>query len=71
MRQINNRMSILDDYIYNIDQDEDKYGAYDKYTKLYEKYSDLRDHLLKKTSYNNRRMYGLFIDYGQFPDSNR
>lgn len=69
LRQINNRMSILDDYINNLDEDKDEY-LIDKYYKLHNKYNELREILIKKSSYN-KNMYGLFIDYGQFSDSNR
>lgn len=70
MRQINYRMGILDDYIYNNKDNHDDYTL-KKYDKLYNEYSELREYVLKRGSNVNSRFYGLFMDYGQFPDSNR
>lgn len=70
LRQINNRMGIIDEYIAGIDPEDDSYGAIERYRKLYYSYADLRDTLTKKASYN-KKMYGLFIDYSEFPDPNR
>lgn len=59
IRQINNRMGLISDYLENEDLSEtDK----ERFYKLYDKYDKLRDDLSKSTVYN-RKMYGLFVDY--------
>ena len=60
IRQINNRMGIISDYLENEDElsDIDR----ERFFKLYDKYDGLREELSKKTVYN-RKMYGLFVDY--------
>ena len=59
MRQINGRMSILEDYLREEDIDEiDR----KRWEKCYEGYLKVREELSKKTVYN-RKMYGLFVDY--------
>lgn len=59
VRQINNRLGIISDYLENEDlSDVDK----ERFYKLYDKYDSLRDELSKKAVYN-RKMYGLFVDY--------
>ena len=67
MRQINSRMSILEDYLReeNIDEADRK-----RWTKCYEDYLKLREQLSKKTVYN-RKMYGLFVDYNALDDTER
>lgn len=60
MRQINSRMSILDDYIYNSQNIDNK--ELERWHKLYDKYDLLRQELSKKTIYNNKS-YGLWLDY--------
>ena len=65
LRQINMRMSIIDDYMTNEQLDEKEK---DKWYKLYNKYSLLRETLSKKAIYD-RKMYGLFLDYNTL-DSN-
>lgn len=59
MRQINSRMSILEDYLREEDLDETDRKRWEK---CYEKYLNIRDELSKKTVYN-KKMYGLFVDY--------
>lgn len=59
MRQINNRISILEDYIAS-EELEDR--ERDKIYKLMDKYYTLRESLTKKTVYK-QKMYGLFADY--------
>lgn len=59
MRQINSRMSILEDYIKTEDIDNADRARWEE---CYAKYLDLRNALSKKTVYN-RKMYGLFVDY--------
>ena len=66
LRQINMRMGIIDDYINNENLDEKEK---DRWYKLYNKYSTLRDNLSKKAIYD-RKAYGLFVDYNMF-DNNR
>lgn len=59
MRQINSRMSILEDYLRKEDIDEiDR----KRWEKCYDGYLKVREELSKKTVYN-RKMYGLFVDY--------
>lgn len=59
IRQINNRMGIISDYLENEDlSDTDK----ERFFKLYDKYDGLREELSKKAIYS-RKMYGLFVDY--------
>ena len=60
MRQINSRMSILEDYLREDTEMEDKERQ--RWEKCYEGYVKLRDDLSKKSVYN-RKMYGLFVDY--------
>jgi len=59
MRQVNMRMSVLDDYLQNADID-DKERA--RWQKLYDRYDQLREELAKKTVYF-RKNYGLWLDY--------
>ena len=59
VRQINNRMGLISDYLENEDLSElDR----ERFFKLYDKYDSLREELSKKSIYN-RKMYGLFVDY--------
>lgn len=59
MRQLNNRIAILEDYIAQEELDE---KVYQKWNKVLEKYYSLRESLTKKTIYK-QKMYGLFADY--------
>ena len=59
MRQINTRMSVLDDYICYADCNE---SDRKRWEKVYEKYDILRDELARKSIYN-RKSYGLWLDY--------
>lgn len=67
MRQINIRMSILDDYIYNSDVDDKEK---ERCQKIYDKYDRLREELSKKTVYNRKNL-GLWIDYNYAGNMNR
>ena len=59
IRQINNRMGIISDYLETEElSDLDR----ERFFKLYDKYDSLREELSKKSVYN-RKMYGLFVDY--------
>lgn len=59
IRQINNRMGIISDYLETEDlSDSDR----ERFFKLYDKYDSLREELSKKSVYS-RKMYGLFVDY--------
>ncbi len=59
VRQINNRMGIISDYLENEEiSDMDR----ERFFRLYDKYDGLREELSKKAIYN-RKMYGLFVDY--------
>lgn len=59
MRQINSRMSILEEYLDTEELDEKDRKRWED---CYKKYLELRDALSKKTVYN-KKMYGLFVDY--------
>lgn len=59
MRQINNRINILEDYINNEELDD---RAFAKWNSILDKYYTLRETLTKKTIYK-QKMYGLFADY--------
>ena len=60
MRQINSRMSILEDYLRTEEDLDDKERK--RWEDCYSQYLDLRAQLSKKTVYN-KKMYGLFVDY--------
>lgn len=67
LRQINMRMSILDDYLrYSDIDDKEKF----KWQKTFDKYDQLREELSKKTVYF-RKNYGLWIDYSYLGSSGR
>ena len=69
VRQLNNRMGIISDYLENEELTD---FERERFYKLYDKYDDLREELSKKAIYN-RKMYGLFVDYNalqQMPNSN-
>lgn len=59
IRQINNRMGIISDYL---ETEELSDMEKERFFKLYDKYDSLREELSKKAVYN-RKMYGLFVDY--------
>lgn len=59
VRQINNRMGIISDYL---ETEELSENERDRFYKLYDKYDSLREELSKKAIYS-RKMYGLFVDY--------
>ena len=59
IRQINNRMAIISDYLETEELTEiDR----ERFFKLYDKYDGLREELSKKAVYS-KKMYGLFVDY--------
>lgn len=60
MRQINNRMAILDQYLMENDDLPEKTEKH--WRDVYEKYYKLREELSDKSVYN-KKMYGLFVDY--------
>mgnify|MGYP004666173185 FL=1 len=60
MRQINNRMSVLDNYLMEHDDLSEKERL--RWQGVLDKYSKLREELSDKKVYN-KRMYGLFVDY--------
>lgn len=66
MRQINSRMSILEEYLEEEDMDEKDRKRWES---CYKKYLELREALSKKTVYN-RKMYGLFVDYNALQQMN-
>ena len=59
MRKINTRVSIIDDYINTEKVSPDDFK---KWSKLLEKYKDLRDDLLKSAVYKGKQ-YGIFVNY--------
>ena len=59
VRQINNRMGIISDYL---ETEELSDMERERFFKLYDKYDGLREELSKKAIYS-RKMYGLFVDY--------
>lgn len=60
MRQLNTRMSVLDDYLYNSENLDPR--ERERWEKLLHKYDILREELSKKTVYNHKQ-YGLWLDY--------
>lgn len=67
MRQLNSRISILDDYLaYEELSDSERR----RWQKTYDEYIKIRDALTNKTVYN-RKMYGLFVDYNALADMSR
>ena len=66
MRQINSRMSILEEYLEEEDMDE---KDRERWESCYRKYLELREALSKKTVYN-KKMYGLFVDYNALQQMN-
>lgn len=61
LKQINIRLSILDDYIKREDISDDER---ERWRNLYNKYSEIRDEISKKKVYNKRN-YGVFVDYNK------
>lgn len=62
LRQINTRMSVLDDYLtYSAPENP---REKDRWEKVYLKYYELRDNLMKKTIWN-KKQYGIWFDYQQ------
>ena len=61
LRQMNARMSVLDDYINYSDISEKERIRWET---VYEKYYKLREELVKKSIYN-RKNYGIWFDYNQ------
>ena len=66
MRQINSRMSILEEYLQEEDMDE---KDRERWETCYRRYLELREALSKKTVYN-KKMYGLFVDYNALQQMN-
>lgn len=60
LKQINTRLSILDDYLSTTDPEKDR--NYDRWEAVYTKYKAIRDEIAAKKVYNKRN-YGIFIDY--------
>lgn len=66
MRSINNRIAILQDYIYNTEKlspAEEKHYQY-----VIDQYMQLREELTKKKIWN-KKQYGIWIDYDQMGES--
>lgn len=65
LKQINIRLSILDDYLRNeqsLSEEEKK-----RWTDLYIKYRNIRDDIANKKVYNKRN-YGVFFDYNRLDE---
>ena len=62
MRAINTRMNILGDYIFNTPGLSERERQH--WEMVYEKFSRLREELVKKRIWN-KKQYGLFFDYNQ------
>jgi hypothetical protein len=60
VRQLNSRISVLDDYLYNSQNINEREKA--RWESLLQKYLDLRDELASKAIYNHKQ-YGIFMDY--------
>ena len=67
MRQLNSRISILDDYLTYEEMSESERS---RWQAVYDEYQKIRGELTKKTVYN-RKMYGLFVDYNALADMSR
>ena len=66
MRQINSRMSILEDYLRDEDIDDiDR----KRWEECYKNYVELRSTLSKKTLYKRKQM-GLWMDYNYLTNNN-
>ena len=66
MRQINNRMAIVDEYLMDESlSDKER----ERWMVVYEKYQKLREELSDKKVYN-RKMYGLYVDYNTLQQMN-
>ena len=71
MRQINNRMAILDEFLLEHPELSEKDRKH--WDDVFDKYQTLREELSDKAVYN-KKMYGLFVDYNmlqQMSDSNQ
>lgn len=60
LKQINTRLTILDDYIWSNDGKKDPNR--DRWQSVYDKYIAIRDEIAAKKVYNKRN-YGIFVDY--------
>lgn len=60
MRQINNRMAILDQYL--MENEDLPPKTRERWENVFAKYSKLREELSEKSVYT-KKMYGLFVDY--------
>lgn len=61
LKQINSRISILDDYLLELSEDD---REYERWYKVLCKYRALREDLAKTKVYNHKQ-YGLYFDYNQ------
>ena len=66
MRQINNRIGMIDDYLTEEELSEQERKRWEK---LYDKYDKLREEMITKPIYS-RKMYGLFVDYNALMQMN-
>lgn len=67
MRQINNRMAILDQYL--MENEDLPPESLKRWRNLFEKYNKLREELSDKSVYS-KKMYGLFVDYNALQQMN-
>lgn len=66
LKQINSRISILDDYIYEEDLTDHER---ERWYKVLVKYQAIRENIAKKKVYN-KKQYGLYFDYNQLDNAN-
>lgn len=67
LRQINSRLTILDDYLMSEDLDQ---AEYDKWHSLLQKYKSLRDDIAAKKIYNKKN-YGIWYSYNQLDSDDK
>jgi hypothetical protein len=65
MRQINNNIAIIEEYMNSSDCDE---YERDKWNQVMNKFIELRDRLAKTTVYKNKQ-YGLFVNYPEIVEN--
>lgn len=66
MRQINSRISIIQDYL---EEEKIPEAEMKRWQKLYDRYEKLRIQMTNKPIYS-RKMYGLFVDYNALMSQN-
>ena len=67
LRQINTRLTILDDYVRYEDLDENEK---EKYIEVMNHFREVRDFISKKKIYN-RKNYGIWYSYNQLDSEDK